>query len=79
MQHTPTIRKQPADRVPYGSDISTHGGYVWCAYDGERLVCMGATAKEARELYWRARTGAYGRSPVRLPSELEEPARRWKK
>jgi hypothetical protein len=46
------VRKVPADSVPYGESISTRGDYVWCAYD-ERgtLVCVAATADEARRKY----------------------------
>jgi hypothetical protein len=51
MQLKPTIRKQPADSVPYGPDISRRGGYVYCAYDGERLIAVAATAPEARRKY----------------------------
>lgn len=53
----PTIRKRPADSVPYGTDISRRGGYVYCAYDGEQLIAVAATAKEARSKYARARAG----------------------
>jgi hypothetical protein len=44
----PTVRKVPADSVPYGSSISTHGNYVWAAYEGEELIAIGPTAAEAR-------------------------------
>jgi hypothetical protein len=54
MQLKPTIRKQPADSVPYGPDITRRGGYVYCAYDGERLIAVAATAPEARRNYRRA-------------------------
>src|ERR1700722_13753380 len=45
---TMTIRKVPADSVPYGDSISRNGRTVHAAYDGERLVCLGASADEAR-------------------------------
>jgi hypothetical protein len=45
------IRKVPADSVPYGESISRNGRTVWVAYDGDRLVCIGATAGEARSKY----------------------------
>lgn len=54
MQVKPTIRKQPADSVRYGWDISTRGGAVFCAYDGERLVVVAASAREARHKYSEA-------------------------
>ena len=54
MQLTPTIRKVPADSVPYGPDIATHGNHVWAAYDDDRLVCVAATAPEARRKYRKA-------------------------
>jgi hypothetical protein len=53
MQYYPTIRKQPADSVPYGQDIS-RGKSVFCAYDGETLVVAAASAPEARQKYRRA-------------------------
>src|SRR5690349_3382247 len=72
MQLKPTIRKQPADSVPYGMDISRDGRWVHVAYDGDRRVAVAATAKEARERYHRARVGsAYGNPPTPLPSDLE--------
>jgi len=63
MQDKPTLKRQPADSVPYGDAISKRGGYVWCAYDGDRLVCVAATAKEARTKYYRVRLGdSYGKA-----------------
>ena len=53
MQKVPTIRKEPADRHTYGPDMARHGS-VYCAYDGERLVCYAGTAGEARRQYARA-------------------------
>ncbi|MGO9368314.1 MAG: hypothetical protein ACLP0H_11850, partial [Terriglobales bacterium] len=48
----PTILKQRADSVPYGEQISTRGGCVWCAFSPEGiLVVVGATADEARFKY----------------------------
>ncbi len=51
-QRQPTVRKVPVDSVSYGSDISRNGKTVWAAYslDGA-LVCLGATAEEARAKY----------------------------
>lgn len=54
MEQKPTIRKVPADSLPYGRDICTHGDHVWAAYDGERLVCVAGTAPEARRKYRKA-------------------------
>jgi hypothetical protein len=48
------VRKVPADSVPYGSSISHNGKTVWAAYDGERLVCVAATAPQARRKYREA-------------------------
>jgi hypothetical protein len=71
MQLKPTIRKQRADSVPFGDPIP-QGPWVFVAYDGELRVCVGATAKEARERYSRIRLGdVYGRPPAQLPSNLE--------
>lgn len=50
MQSTPTIRKLPADSVPYGKDIAQRS-WVYGAFDGENLVCVRATAPEARRAY----------------------------
>jgi hypothetical protein len=50
----PTVRKLPADTVPYGTDISRNGKHVWCAYDGETLIAVGPTADEARAKYREA-------------------------
>lgn len=72
MRLKPTIRKQPADSVPYGQDIARHGGCVYVAYDGDRRIAVAATSKEARELYKRARMrGAYGNPPAELPSWVD--------
>lgn len=54
MQMKPTIRKQPAGSVLFGPEISRRGGYVYCAYDGDRLIAVAATAPEARCKYRKA-------------------------
>lgn len=65
MQLVPTIRKVPADSVFLGDAISAGGKYVWAAYSDGQLICVGATSKEARAKYRRARMGAaYGRPPT---------------
>jgi hypothetical protein len=46
-----TIRKEPAAEHRYGKDVSRHGDYVYAAYDGDNVVAIGATAKEARRKY----------------------------
>lgn len=46
-----TVRKVPADSVPFGESISRNGRTVFAAYDGERLVAVGATTEEARRKY----------------------------
>lgn len=72
MQLKPTIRKVPADSVPFGEDICQRGNSVWAAYDGERLVCVAPTAKEARLRYQRiAMKGAYGNPPTPMPDYLD--------
>ena len=48
MQLKPTVRKIPADSVPYGRDICTRGSHVWAAYSDPVLVCIAATRKEVR-------------------------------
>lgn len=56
-----SIRKVPADSVPYGDSISRNGVTVWAAYDragdGETLVAVAATADDARAKYrtWQGR------------------------
>lgn len=49
----PEIRKLRAEDVPYGENITRHGGYVYAAYvpGTERRVCVCATAPEARRRY----------------------------
>lgn len=43
-----TVRKVDARSVPYGDSISRNGRTVWIALDGDRVVCVAATSKEAR-------------------------------
>jgi YD repeat-containing protein len=66
----PTVRKVPADSVRYGDSISRNGSSVWAAYDGSgRLICVCATAGEARRKYRaikRIQTGG-GSNVERLP------------
>ena len=50
-KHPPTIRKVDASTVPFGESISRNGHTAWIALDGERLVCVAATACEARSKY----------------------------
>jgi hypothetical protein len=50
MQLKPTIRRELATAHRYGKDIA-RGPYVYCCYDGDRLVAVAATAGEARKLY----------------------------
>ena len=47
----PVVRKVPASSVPYGPNISRNGQHVWIALEGERIVCVAATAKEARHKF----------------------------
>lgn len=63
-QTMPTVRKVPADSVPYGTDICTRGNSVWAAYDGDVVVAVAPTADEARKKWrtYRARKGDKGSS-----------------
>ena len=50
-QDEPTTESNlPAKVFAFGTDIS-RGRWVYCAYDGERLVVVAATAREARIRY----------------------------
>jgi hypothetical protein len=65
MQLKPIIRKVRPHEVRYGPDIA-RGPWVWCAFDADKLVCVGATAREARRKYhaiWHKRwlAAAYAR------------------
>jgi hypothetical protein len=71
----PTIRKVPANSVPYGEQITRRGGYVWAAYDGDRLVCVAATVGEARRKFKRLTDGLPGRPADGLPPSTQY--RRW--
>jgi hypothetical protein len=50
----PTVRKVPVNTVPYGDSIARNGKTMWAAFDGDRLVAVGATAGEARSKYREA-------------------------
>ena len=54
MEPKPTVRKLPADSVPYGPEISRRGGYVYGGFDGEQLIVIAATTPEVRRLYNKA-------------------------
>ena len=45
------VRKVDARSVPYGVNVSRNGATCWAAFDGERLVCVAATAEQARMKY----------------------------
>lgn len=60
-RNQPTIRKVEASTVPYGESISGNGRTVWIALDGERLVCVAATAEEARSKYREIRKSLVAR------------------
>jgi hypothetical protein len=48
----PTVRKVPADSVPFGDSISINGKTVWAAYDARgTLIAIAATASEVRRKY----------------------------
>jgi hypothetical protein len=42
------VRKIAAESVPFGLDVSRNGKHVFAVYDGDKLICLGATADEAR-------------------------------
>jgi hypothetical protein len=67
MRPLPTLKRVPADSVPYGMDISRDGRWVWAAFDGDRRIAVGATKAEASRLYDRARYLASGLEP-KLPT-----------
>ena len=46
--NAPVIRKVPAESVSLGESISRNGKTVWVGLDGERVICVAATADEAR-------------------------------
>jgi hypothetical protein len=43
-----TVRKVDADSVPYGDSVSHNGRTCWIAVDGDRILCVRATAEQAR-------------------------------
>lgn len=43
-----SIRKVPADSVPFGESISRNGSTVWAAYHDGKLIAVGATRDGAR-------------------------------
>jgi YD repeat-containing protein len=48
----PTVRKVPADSVPFGDYISINGETVWVAYDARGTrIAVAATAEEVRRKY----------------------------
>ena len=47
----PTVRKVPATSVPYGDSISRNGRTVWVVLEGERVVCVAATAAAVANPY----------------------------
>lgn len=51
-----------ADSVPFAVNISQNGRTVWAAMEGERIVCIAATAPERRRKYARIK-----REQVRKP------------
>lgn len=50
--HPPTVRKISADSVPFGSDISRNGRWLWAAFDdGGELVAVAATSADVRRKF----------------------------
>ena len=74
MQMTPIIKKVDATSVPYGPDVSRNGKFVWAAFDNDRLVCIAATAPEARRRYRKAwvenLNSPKGGQPKMLPDKV---------
>lgn len=61
-QDPPTVRKVPADSVPFGDSISINGETVWAAYDSRgTVIAVAATSAEARRKY-RERKRAGGKN-----------------
>lgn len=58
------MRKVPASSVPHGESITRNGKTVWVGLDGERVICVAATAGEARrkwtEIHIRRRIEEHG-------------------
>jgi hypothetical protein len=54
-----SLRKVPADSVPFGESISRNGRTVWAAYHNGELVALGVTRDEARAKYraWVVKAG----------------------
>jgi len=73
MEYKPTVKKVPAGSVPFGTDICTRGDHVWAAYSGDELIVVGATAKEARAKYARARAGKLQASYLRTEGRRDKP------
>jgi hypothetical protein len=46
------VRKVDAASVPFGTDVSRNGRTVWAVYQDGELLCLGATAKEAKHNYY---------------------------
>lgn len=67
-----TINRVPAASVPYGENICTRGDHVWVALDldGNKLLGVYATAKEARQRHGISR-------PRTVEQEYESRARRY--
>jgi len=56
-RYKPTIKKVRAASVPYGESISRNGQTLWVALDGERVVCVAATAGEAKRKFKEIQRG----------------------
>lgn len=55
----PRYVKVPASSVPFGEDVSRDKRWVWCCYEGEKVVCMGATKQECKHRYQRVSAGQH--------------------
>jgi hypothetical protein len=49
------VRKVDAHSVPFGTDVSRNGRTVWACFLNGELLCLGATAREAKHNYYDAK------------------------
>jgi hypothetical protein len=54
VSNPPDVRKVDVGTVPavFSADVVGNGRTVWAGFDGERVICVAATADEARRK-WR--------------------------
>ena len=64
MEGHPIIKRIPVSAHRYGKDISRDGRWLYGAYSGDRLICVAASAPEARRKYaavWSERLTPQGK------------------